>query len=440
MSDSYIIQGGHKLQGEVSISGAKNASVKLMIASVLFDTPVTLYNIPNNQDNQELTRLLQELGVFVSHKSHIATIDPKGIQNSKISLLYGSKIRSSFLLFGPLLKRFGVAWIPNPGGCRIGARPIERVIAGFEALGVTIKYHSETGYYEARSNGKIEGEYTFEKPTHTGTEALILTSVCGGGKVILNNCALEPEIDDLVAFLNQSGANIVRSERTIIINSVSTLVRSEPYKIISDRNEAVTYAALAYATKGDITLRGIKKEYIEAFLDKVHEAGGGVEYLSDDSIRFFYKGKFKAVSIETAPHPGYMTDWQPQWGLLMATAQGESIIHETILESRLNYVQELQKVGARIEFFDPQIANPKQIYQFAYDPSKKYLQAVKITGVDHLHSGAMTVHDIRAGAVVVLAALSAEGESVVNGVSQIERGYENLLSKLTGVGAVIKKT
>ncbi len=440
MSDSYIIQGGYKLQGEVNISGAKNASVKLMIASVLFDTPVTLHNIPNNQDNHELTHLLRELGVFVSHESHIATIDPKGIQNSKISLLYGSKIRSSFLLFGPLLKKFGVAWIPNPGGCRIGARSISRVINGFEALGVTMKYHSESGYYEARSNGKIQGEYTFEKPTHTGTEALILASVCGGGRVILNNSALEPEIDDLISFLNLSGANIVRSDRTIIIDSVPTLGRSEPYKVISDRNEAVTYAALAYATKGDITLSGIKREHIEAFLSKVTEAGGGIEYLGDDAIRFYYKGKFKAVNIETAPHPGYMTDWQPQWGLLMATAEGESIIHETILESRLNYVQELQKVGAKIEFFDPKVENPQEVYQFAYDPKKEYMQAVRITGVDHLHNGALTVHDIRAGAVVVLAALSAHGESVVNGISQIERGYENLVEKLTSIGAKIVRT
>ncbi len=438
MSDSYIIKGGNKLRGEVTLSGAKNASIKLMIASLLYDSPVELHHVPQNQDNSELLSLLHDLGVSAVLDQNVAKIDPSTLKKSQVSLLYGSKIRSSFLLFGPLLRKFGKAYIPNPGGCRIGARPIERIIKGFETLGVTMRYHSETGYYEATKNGPINGTYSFEKPTHTGTEALILVAVCGGGKVTLENAALEPEIDDLIKLLNDSGANIVRDGKTIIIESVDRLIQKSPHSVIEDRNEAVTFAALAYATHGDITITNIHKDLIKSFLDKIEEAGGGVEYTGDTKIRFYHKQRLKAVSIETSPHPGYMTDWQPQWGLVMSTADGVSTIHETMLESRLNYVQELQKVGARIEFFQPEVANPNQVYQFSYNPEKEHLQAIKITGIDRLHNGVLAVHDLRAGAVVVMAALSAEGESIVNDIGQIERGYENLVKKLTSLGADIR--
>ena len=438
MNDSYLIKGGKKLSGEVVLSGAKNASIKLMIASLLFDTPVEITRVPHNQDNTELINLLNDLGVSAKIEGNIAKIEPQNINNSQVSLLYGSKIRSSFLLFGPLLRKFGKAYIPNPGGCRIGARPIERIIKGFEALGVTMNYHSETGYYEATINGQISGHYIFEKPTHTGTEALILAAVCGGGRVVLENAALEPEIDDLIKFLNDGGAKIRRVDRNIEIESVSSLSQKSSHEVVEDRNEAVTFAALAYATHGDITIKNIHRNLIESFLLKVEEAGGGVEHISDSCIRFYHKSRLKATDITTSPHPGYMTDWQPQWGLMMATADGVSVIHETMLESRLNYVQELQKVGAKIEFFQPNVDEPEKLYQFAYKKGKNYKQAVRITGVQRLHNGVLAVHDLRAGAVCVMAALSAEGESVVNDIGQIERGYEQLIKKLTALGADIK--
>ena len=439
MNDSYIINGGIPMQGSVELSGAKNASIKLMIASLLFQGGVTLNRVPHNQDNSELIHLFHDLGVSVTLEDHCAQIDASSIKKSEVSLLHGSKIRSSFLLFGPLLQLFGKARIPNPGGCRIGARPIERIIQGFVALGVEMTYQSETGYYEAVKTGPIQGTYTFEKPSHTGTEALLLAAVCGGGVVDIHNAALEPEIDDLIRLLNDSGAKIRRDGKSLHIESVPTLVQRHAHTVVEDRNEAVTFAALAYATRGDITITNIHRSLVEAFLVKVEAAGGGVEHINDHSIRFFYKGALLATDVETSPHPGYMTDWQPQWGVMMATARGTSVIHETMLESRLNYVQELQKVGAQIEFFQPVVSHPERLYQFAYDPSKKYLQAVRIQGVEKLHNGVMAVHDLRAGAVVVLAALSASGESVVNGISQIERGYENLVTKLTALGAHIQR-
>ncbi|MBP6994499.1 UDP-N-acetylglucosamine 1-carboxyvinyltransferase, partial [Candidatus Woesebacteria bacterium] len=210
MHDSYIIHGGKPLVGEVTLSGAKNASIKLMIASLLFDGPTVLYGVPHNGDNAELKNLLHDIGVSVTYAGNTVTVDPTKISKHIVSLLYGSKVRSSFLLFGPLLHRFGEAHIPNPGGCRIGARPIERIIQGIQALNVDVNYNQETGYYEAKARGAIHGEYTFEKQTHTGTEALILLATCGTGEVILHNCALEPEIDDLILFLTNAGANIRR--------------------------------------------------------------------------------------------------------------------------------------------------------------------------------------------------------------------------------------
>ncbi len=439
MHDAYIIQGGKPLRGEVELAGAKNASIKLMIASVLFDGPTIIHRVPHNGDNNELRSLLHDIGVSVEFAGSTVTVNASTVRSHEVNLLYGSKVRSSFLLFGPLLHRFGEARIPNPGGCRIGARPIERIINGIQALGVDVRYNHETGFYEAKLTGGVSGEYTFEKPTHTGTEALILLATCGKGSVTLHNCALEPEIDDLILFLNNAGAKIHRDGKDISIRGVSSLKQKSPHTVIVDRNEAVTYAAMSYATKGDITITNLDPHLIQAFIEKVHEAGGIVHILPNTGVRFQSNQRLKATDVQTAPHPGYMTDWQPQWGLMMATADGVSTIHETILESRLNYVQELQKIGAEIEFFQPKVEHPESLYQFNFDPKKEYLQAVRITGVDRLHNGVMTVHDLRAGAVVVMAGLSAEGESVVYGVQQVERGYENLLQKIHSLGGNIKK-
>jgi len=439
MHDAYIIHGGTPLRGEVELSGAKNASIKLIIASVLFDGPTVLHRVPHNGDNVELMNLLHEIGVSMQYAGNSVTIDASAVRKHIVSLLYGSKVRSSFLLFGPLLHRFGEAHIPNPGGCRIGARPIERIINGIKALGVDVRYTHETGYYEAKLSGKVSGEYTFEKPTHTGTEALILLATCGTGEVILHNSALEPEIDDLILFLNNAGANIRRNGKDIYIKGVASLKQKAPHRVIVDRNEGITYGAMAYATRGDITVSNLDAHLVQSFIDKVRETGGEVNVLPNVGIRFKSLGRLKATNIQTAPHPGYMTDWQPQWGLMMSTANGISVIHETMLEARLNYVQELQKVGAEMAFFQPQVDDPESLYQFNYDAAKEYKQAVRITGVPKLHNGVMNVHDLRAGAVVVMAALSAEGESVVNGTVQIERGYEYLLKKIGSLGGNIRK-
>lgn len=441
MEDAYIIHGGKPLKGKVQLSGAKNIALKIIIAALQFDSEVTLKNIPRIKDVQELLNLIHDLGGKAEFtEKNTLVIDGRTIHKHTVSLLYGSKIRVSFMFFAPLLHKFSKADIPNPGGCRLGARSIDRVIEGIQALGVSVNYDSdETGYYNAELKEKVHGTYTFPKPSHTGTELLIMLSVFAEGTVTLHNVALEPEIDDLIAFLNAGGAHIERTEKSIIIQGISSLKQSEPFAIEADRVEAATYAVAALATKGDVIIHGISEMYIHGFNEKLQQAGAGIEQLSEKEWRFFYKQPLKAVSIETEPYPGFLTDWQPMYAVLMTQAEGSSKIHERIFENRFSYVSELTKLGADIEYCEVTVENPHEYYHFNYDEEKDYQQAICIKGIQELHNGALEVKDLRAGATLAIAALIADGESVVNGISHLERGYEDFVEKVRALGGDVKK-
>ncbi len=439
MEDSYIIQGGKILNGSVTLSGAKNVATKAVIGALLMKGKVTLHNIPRIKDIDELVHLIQLLGAraeFISDNT--IEIDGSSLKSHTVDMLHGSKIRTSFLLFAPLLKRFGEAHIPNPGGCRIGARPIDRIMNGLKELGGFVEYDHTTGYYHAKLSQKTKGKYVFEKPSHTGTEFAIMLAVHAEGTVVIENAALEPEIDDLIAFFNEAGARIVRTDSTITVTGVEELIQTKPYTILSDRNEAVTFAVLGLITKGSVTVGPIRPELLTRFITEVEKIGGGVEK-TDNSVRFFYKQAFLPSHIETEPHPGFMTDWQQNWTVLMTQAQGVSTIHERVFENRFAFVSELQKLGAKIEFDTTPVAEPSAYYHFNYDPSKQYSQAIKIYGPQVLHNGVLTVTDLRAGATLAIAALLVPGESVVNGVSILERGYERFVEKVTGLGGDIKR-
>lgn len=440
MEDAYIIQGGKQLKGEVILSGAKNAALKMVIAALLFDGKVILNNVPRIRDLDELLHLFVELGATAEFTdTNTVVIDGSGLKTNTVDLLHGSKIRSTFLLFAPLLRKFKEAHIPNPGGCRIGARPIDRIMNGLKELGGVVQYDHETGYYHATLQEKARGSYTFEKPSHTGTEFMIMLSVFAEGIVQIYNAALEPEIDDLIAYLNEGGAQIKREGNSIIVKGVDSLVQKKPYTIVSDRNEAVTFAVLGLITKGDVIVGPIDPTLLEVFTTTVKNCGGGVEIVGKDRIRFFYTGLLTATQIETEPHPGFMTDWQQNWVVLMTQAQGVSTVHERVFENRFAFVGELQKLGANIEYDTTPVPNPKQYYHFNYDPDKVYKQAIKIYGPQQLHSGVLTVTDLRAGATLAIAALLVPGESVVNGVSILERGYERFVEKVTKIGGRIKR-
>lgn len=439
MEDAYIIKGGKPLQGEIALSGAKNVAVKVLIAALLFDDEVILHNIPRIRDVFELIDLLKHLGATVDFfEKNSVRINGKTINSNKPDAWHASKIRTSFMLFAPLLHKFKEAFIPIPGGCKIGDRSLDRIVDGMKALGIEVIY-DDTGYFHAKMNALPKGSYTFNKPSHTGTELLIILSVISNDTISIYNAGLEPEIDDLINFLNEAGAKIVRDETTIKIEGVKTLHQTKLYSIVRDRIEAATYAIIAVATKGNIIISQIDDAFIKTFNKAMLDAGGGVEKMDDGRWRYFYKGAVKAVSITTGPHPGFMTDWQPPWAFLMTQANGETIIHERIYENRFAYIEEFIKIGAVIDYVKIDVPNPAEFFFFNYDPTKTYNQAIKIKGPQKLHNGDLKVADLRAGATLAIAALAVEGESRINGVSMMERGYEDFVEKITSLGGEIKK-
>ncbi len=442
--NAFIVVGGKPLKGEVTLSGAKNVALKVLIAALLFEQKITFKNIPRLSDIEELLHLITKLGARAEFiDTHTVEIDSTGLSEHEVDLLHGSKIRTSFMLFAPLLNRFGKARIPNPGGCRLGARPIDRHIKLLQTFGVAIEYDSSTGYYNAQlgADGLQGAEYTFDKASHTGTELGLMIAAVAKGQSTIKNAAQEPEVDDMIRFFNESGVEMHRSGKDIIVTGISSLHhRSGEFTIMCDRLNAAAFGVFGIATKGDITVHGLDPAYITDFTDKLIEAGGGFE-ARGNSLRFFYKGPLKATDIMTTPHPGFNTDTQGPWAILMTQAEGVSTIHETVFENRFGYVQELQKLGAKIEFFQPQVDNPMELYQFSATPEEMehHMQAIRITGPTKLHNGALEASDIRAGASLIIAACVAEGESVVLGASHIDRGYENIEKDLQALGADIKR-
>lgn len=440
MTDSYLISGGKPLKGEVVLSGAKNIALKTIIAALMLKGEVVLKNIPRINDVLDLIELIKGLGAKAEFREkNTLVINADGLKNNRVDLVNGSKIRVSFMLFAPLLYRFGECYVPNPGGCRIGARPINRIIEGMISLGIQVDYDSETGYYHAKIAGKPKGHYRFQKPSHTGTELLMLIGLMTDSKIRIENVANEPEINDLILYLNSSGAKIKVEGDKIIIEKCEELIQKAPYSIMSDRNELVTYATLAVASGGNVTIGPIEENLISSFLEIMKIAGAGVEEISNYKYRFFYQGQIKPVNIETTPHPGFMTDWQPSWAILMLKSNGESVIHERVFENRFSYVEELKKLGANIEFINVQVEDPASFYHFNHDKNKSYQQTIKITGLSELHNAILNIADLRAGAALACGALLATGESVVNGASILERGYEDFVEKVKKLGGEIKK-
>lgn len=439
MIRKYYINGKKALSGEVVISGSKNVATKAVIAACLTNETVILHNVPQISDIAALLEVIELIGGVVERDGGTVKITVEEIKNNKISLAEGAKVRTSSMFLPPLLARCKKAVVPNPQGCRLGARPIERHIEGLEKMGVDIEYKSEDGYYHASTNGLKGTTYKFEKNTHTGTETLILAAVLAQGTTIIENAAEEHEIDDLIALLNKMGADIKRSEkRTIVVRGVESLHGAE-HEIVSDSNELVTFAVLSMLSGGNIWMRNYNLENVAFFLDKVRECGGDCEE-KDGLVRFYVKEELLASDITTDKEPGFKTDWQGPWAILMTSAKGLSTIHETIYENRFGYVAELNKMGAKIEFFDPKVEDPNNVYNFNYDPTQNYNQAIRIPGPTKLHNAILNVTDLRAGATVVMAALIADGQSIVIGTEHIDRGYENFAKRLASLGADIQET
>lgn len=432
-----VITGGKPLTGSVRLGGAKNASFKIMIATLLASGESRILNFSHIADVQLTKTILEELGCTIhSPGERTLYIDTNHVSKFAISKEHGERSRASSMFIGPLLARFGQAVIPLPGGDKIGTRPLDRHFDGLKAMGVNIEIKDNILYAACE---KLHGtEYKFIKKTHTGTETLLMAAVLAVGETILKNAALEPEIDDLIKFLNRMGAQIVRSGDTIRIQGVNHM-RSAIHKLMPDRNEAVTYACAAIATRGDIIVENAQPKDLEAFLSKLRDIGAGYE-MGTYGLRFYYKSPLKATNIVTQPHPGFMTDWQPLWTVLMTQAAGESIVHEAVFTSRFQYVSDLVKMGAKIDLFEPKVNKPKEFYNFNLaDDQGEHLHAAKIMGPTPLEAGEFHVTDIRAGATLVVAALIAKGKTTLTGIDHIHRGYENLSGRLRQLSANIEE-
>ncbi len=433
------IKGGRPLSGSVRLGGAKNASYKLMIASLLAEGESRLLNFSRISDVEAVGQIIRNLGGKVRKAGERALfINPNSLARWVIDdQKKGNQGRFSTIFIPVLLHRFGQAVVPAPGGDKIGKRPLDRHFAGLQALGAQIK--EKDGLYFVKTNGLKGTTYRFAKNTHTGTETLILAAVKAKGSTILENAALEPEIDDLISYLNRMGAKIKRlPNRVIKIEGVRKL-KGTIHKILPDRNEAVSYACTALATKGDIVIENANPDHLKAFLAALDQAGAGYE-IGSYGVRFFYKQPLKATQIETHIEPGFMTDWQPLWGTLMTQAEGESMIHETIMPDRFGYIEELKQMGAKIERFQPEIKDPDKVYNFNLkddQPGAKH--AIRIYGPTLLKPGKFQVKDLRHGASLVMAALVANGVSTIYNLKQIDRGYEDLAGRLKLLGAQIKR-
>jgi UDP-N-acetylglucosamine 1-carboxyvinyltransferase len=438
--EKLIIVGGNPLHGNVTIAGAKNVALKTCIASLLTDDKVILHNIPDIRDMAILIELLTCLGIKTDLKDHTLSLLREKEIDPQIPLDIGARLRTSSLVLGPMLAHYGRALIPNPGGCRIGARPIDRHIDALRQMGATIEYNSADGYFHAEAK-KLHGTtIEFIKNTHTGTEAIILAAVTAEGTTVIKNAAQEVEVDDLIAFLNKMGAKISRQNKNEIIIEGQKKLHGTEYSIMSDRNEEVTFAIAAAITGGAITVHKSDISSLKYFTDEFTQAGGTINQLAPNITEYGNKGKILASDIVTRPQPGFMTDWQAPWAVLMTQAYGQSTIHETVFENRFSYAAELKKMGAKIEYFDPEVDNPEKYYNFNWkDRIAETHQAIRISGPTKLHNAVMEVSDLRAGATLVLAALTAEGESTIHGVEQIDRGYENIVERLRLLGANIRR-
>jgi UDP-N-acetylglucosamine 1-carboxyvinyltransferase len=437
MLRTILVTGGTPLRGEVKVSGAKNAALKMMAAALLTEEEVLLSNVPRISDVEVMSKLLRSLGASVDWQGPTTLrVHALHVRPARFGIEVAAKIRCSFIVLGPLLARCGEAWVPNPGGDRIGHRPVDRLVNGAREFGVDLNYDGT--YYNARCDRLRACEYVFARNSHMGTEHQVMTAALAEGVSVIRNAAQEPEVDDLIAMLNSMGARIRRSEpRTIVVEGVARL-HGTHHTVMPDRIDAGTFAAIAGATNGDIYMRGANPGHMSALLDKMLEMGCRVEP-DRSGVRVRRGRDMKAVEVVTRPHPGFMTDWQAPFVVLLTQARGMSLVHETIFPNRLGYVTQLNQMGAEIELFNP--PPPPGGYEWnELDDAPEYRHAARIRGCTPLQASDLVIPDLRAGATLIIAALCAEGTSHISGFHWVERGYERFVQRLRSLGGLIEET
>ena len=415
--DKFLISGGTKLEGEVRISGAKNAALPLLAAMILADSPITLTNVPNLKDVNTLVKLIAGLGITIEYQGDTVKADTSTLSNQFAPYELVKTMRASILVSGPLLARYGNAQVSLPGGCAIGSRPVDQHLKALEALGAHIEV--ENGYVHATVDGRLKGaDITFDMVTVGGTENILMAAVLAEGVTTLRNAAREPEITDLANMLVKMGAKIDGIDTdTLIITGVESLHGCE-YAVVADRIETGSYLAAAAITGGRVKTTHTDPSLLESVLEKFEEMGAEVTR-GDDWIELDMQGKRpKAVSFRTLPHPEFPTDMQAQLMAVNVIGRGFATISETIFENRFMHVPELARMGANI-----QVEGNDAV----------------VTGVETLQAAPVMATDLRASFSLVLAALVAEGDTLIDRIYHIDRGYENIEQKLQSLGANIKR-
>jgi UDP-N-acetylglucosamine 1-carboxyvinyltransferase len=417
--DKFVIRGGTPLLGTIRVSGAKNAALPAMAAALLTEEPVILENIPQVRDIETTRKLLAAMGAEVElgygRAQHRTTICCANLASPEASYELVKTMRASTLVLGPLVARCGTARVSLPGGCAIGARPIDLHIKGLERLGAKIS--QDHGYVEATAQRLKGAEIVFDKITVTGTEDLLMAATLADGETVMQNCAREPEVADLADLLNKMGAHIEGAgTATIRVKGVSKL-HGARHRIIPDRIEAATFIIAAALSGGDVNVSGCDRRHLGALLQKLDEVGVKTAHTTE-SVRVMGDSPFKAADIVTEEYPGFPTDMQAQYMALATQAEGTSIITENIFENRFMHALELVRMGANIK-----IEGSRAV----------------VRGKTPLSAAAVQASDLRASASLVLAALVADGETIIDRVYHIDRGYENIEEKLRSVGAQIRR-
>jgi UDP-N-acetylglucosamine 1-carboxyvinyltransferase len=418
--DKFVIRGGNPLVGTIHVSGAKNSALPCMAATILTEDEVTLENIPQVRDIATERRLLASMGAEVGQNGqddpHSTTIRCLTLSDPVAKYEIVKTMRASSLVLGPLVARAGMARVAMPGGCAIGGRPIDLHIKGLEKMGATIV--QEHGYLEARAARLRGAHLVFDKITVTGTEDLLMAAVLAEGETLMENCAREPEVTDLAALLTAMGAKIEGAgTATIRVQGVTSL-HGARYRIHPDRIEAGTFLVAGAITGGDLIVANCNPAHLTAVLDKLREAGVRIDLLGPDTVRVRVEGRLRAADISTEEYPGFPTDMQAQYMALATQAEGVSVIEENIFENRFMHVRELARMGADI---------------------KVEGRTATVRGPSRLSAAAVMCSDLRASASLVLAALVADGESILDRVYHMDRGYERIEEKLAGVGAQIRR-
>lgn len=418
--DKFVIRGGNPLLGTIRVSGAKNSALPCMAAAILTEDEVILENIPQVRDIETERKLLTSMGAQVElgygRAQHRTTISCRILSDPTAKYEIVKTMRASALVLGPLVARTGIARVSMPGGCAIGARPIDLHIRGLEQMGAAISY--QHGYVEARADRLKGAHIFFDKITVTGTEDLLMAAVLAEGETVLENAACEPEVTDLAALLNAMGAQIEGAGTPIIRVQGVEKLHGARHRINPDRIEAGTFLIAGAVTGGDLCLTHCNPAHLTAVIDKLRECGVRIEILGKDSIRVRSEGKLKTADISTEEYPGFPTDMQAQFMALATQADGVSQVKENIFENRFMHVQELVRMGANIRI-DGRTAT--------------------VRGKTQLSAAAVMCSDLRASASLVLAALVADGETILDRIYNIDRGYEHIEEKLRGVGAQIKR-